>query len=257
MSRRSAAPDRNVERDDAERHALQRNRKTQGLQLPGQLSRLGEGLHRLRQVPVRGCLVAAAQANDNRHDATEIETVRAHQQATGRRSEFKDDEAPTWAKDPQHLAQRSLSVDEVAQAERDGDGVDAAIRLAEPCNVAQAKLDMRLALAGQLEHRRREVDADHPAGWSDEREELVRELAGAGAEVERRLALAERRAAGSASAPGAVAVRAEQAVASVVSGGNLVEHLADPISPRLLPHVHDYGRLRPDPDCDRCSRGVR
>jgi 1,4-dihydroxy-2-naphthoate octaprenyltransferase len=78
----------------------------------------------------------------------------------------------------------------------------------------------------------------------------VGELAGAGAQVERRLARAERRAPRGPAAPGAVAVRAEQAVASVVSGGHLVEHLADSISPCLLPHVHDYGRLRLDPDCD-------
>jgi hypothetical protein len=85
----------------------------------------------------------------------------------------------------------------------------------------------------------------------------VGELAGAGAEVERRLARVERRASGGPSTPGAVAVRAEEAVASVVSGGHLVKHLPDSISPRLLPHVDDYGRLGPDLDCDRWGRGVR
>ena len=83
------------------------------------------------------------------------------------------------------------------------------------------------------------------------------ELSRASAQVQRRLARAERRALGGPPAPGAVAVRAEQAVPDVVSGGHLVEHLADSISPRLLPHVDDYGRLGPDPDCDRCGRGVR
>ena len=73
------------------------------------------------------------------------------------------------------------------------------------------------------------------------------ELSRPGAEVERRLAWPERRAPGGPSAPGAVAVGAKEAVASVVSCGHLVEHLADSIGPRLLPHVHDYGRLGPDP----------
>jgi hypothetical protein len=112
-------------------------------------------------------------------------------------------------------------------------------------------------LAGQLEHRRREVDPDYPARCSNVREKVMGELSRPCAEVEHRLAWPERRAPGGPSAPGAVAVRAKEAVASVVSGGHLVEHLADSIGLRLLPHVHDYGRLGPDPDCDRCGRGVR
>src|ERR1700730_1137715 len=151
---RSAPPDRDMQCDDAERHALHRTRKAQSLKLPRQLRRLGEGLHRVRQVPVRGRLVAATQANDDRHDTAEIEAVGAHQQATRWWSELEDDESPARAHDPEHLAQRGFSVDEVAQAERDGDGIDAGISLAEPGDVAQAKLDAWLTLAGQLEHRR-------------------------------------------------------------------------------------------------------
>jgi hypothetical protein len=150
-----------------------------------------------------------------------------------------------------------LAVDEIAQAEADRDGIDAGVGLAEMRDVAQAKLDMRLAPASELEHRGRKVDPDYPAGRSHVRQELVGELSGAGAQVERHLARVERRAASGLAPPGAVAVRAEQAVASVVSGGHLVEHLPDSIGPRLLPHAHDYGRLRPDPDCDRCCPGVR
>jgi hypothetical protein len=85
----------------------------------------------------------------------------------------------------------------------------------------------------------------------------VGKLSGAGAQVEGCLAWSKRRAAGGTAAPGPVAIRAEEAVASVVSGGHLVEHLADSIGPRLLPHAHDYGGLRPNPDCDPCCRGVR
>src|ERR1700737_312294 len=190
MPRRSAPPYRDMERDDTERHALHRNGKVQALQLSRQLRRLGEGLHRLRQVAVRGCVVAAAQADDNRHDAAEIETVGAHEQAMRRRSELEDDEVPSRAQHPEHLAQRGLAIDQIAQAERDGDGIDAAVGFAEPGDVAQAKLDPRLTLARQLEHRGRKVDPDYPAGWTNVREELVDELAGAGAEVERRLARA-------------------------------------------------------------------
>src|SRR5207248_9298677 len=111
--------------------------------------------------------------------------------------------------------------------------------------------------AGHVRHGGREDDADHPARWSAKWQELVGEPSRARAQIEGRLAGAERRALGGTPAPGVIAVRAEQAVPSVVSGGHLVEHLADSIGPRLLPHAHDYGRLRPDPDWDRCGSGVR
>ena len=83
------------------------------------------------------------------------------------------------------------------------------------------------------------------------------ELAGAGTQIERGLTRTEPRALGCSVTPGAVAVSTEEPVASVVAGGHLVEHLSDPFRWRLLPHAHDYGRLRPYPDCDRCCGGVR
>jgi len=68
----------------------------------------------------------------------------------------------------------------------------------------------------------------------------VGKLAGAGAQVQGGLARVEPRPAGRSATPGAVAVGAEEAVAGVVAGRHLVEHLANPFGPRLLPHDHDY-----------------
>src|SRR5205823_13970943 len=118
-----------------------------------------------------------------------------------------------------------LAIDQVAQTEPDRHSIDAGVGLVQPGHVPEAKLDLWLAPAGQVQHRGREVDPDNPARWSDKWHQLVSELPRAGTQVERRLARAERRALGGPPAPGAIAVRAEQAVPSVISGGHLVEPL--------------------------------
>ena len=249
MARRSAPPDRNVERGDAKRHPLHRNRKAQGFELVSELSRLGEGLDRFRQVAVRGSLASTEEAGQGGHDPTEVETIGPHQEATWWRGELEDDEPAARAKHPEHLVQRGIPIHQVAQPKPDRDRIDTDVGLVQPRDVPEAKLDLRLAPAGQREHGGREVDPDHPARWPDVRKELVGELSRAGTKIERRLAGAKGGPLGGPAAPGAVAVRAEQAVPSVVSGGHLVEHLADSIGARLLPHAHDYGRLRRAPDC--------
>src|ERR1700681_4848992 len=218
MAWRSGPPHGDMEGDDAECHALDRNRKAQAFQLPREFGWLGEGLYGLREVPVSRSFVAIAQPGDGRHDAAEIEAIRSHQRAARWRGKLEDHETPAGPQHPEHLAEGGLAVDQIAQTERDHYRIDAGVALGEAGDVAQAKFDVWLALAGQLEHRGRKVDADHPSRRSDERQEVVGELSGAGAQVERRLARAEPRAAGGAAAPGAVAVRTEHAVASVVSG---------------------------------------
>jgi 1,4-dihydroxy-2-naphthoate octaprenyltransferase len=74
----------------------------------------------------------------------------------------------------------------------------------------------------------------------------VGQLAGAGAEIEHGLAGTECRSPGGSAPPGAIPVEAEQTVAGIVSGRDPIEHLADPVGPRVLPHVHDYADRVPE-----------
>jgi hypothetical protein len=136
-----------------------------------------------------------------------------------------------------HLAQGRLSINDVAQSESNRDGIDAAIHLVKLGHVSQPKFDRRLEPPGLAQHRRRKIDADHTASWADVRQELVGHFSSPATQVEGGLAGFEPGAAGRAPSPGGVTVETEEPVADVVSGRDLIEHLANSLDPRWLPHT--------------------
>jgi 1,4-dihydroxy-2-naphthoate octaprenyltransferase len=66
------------------------------------------------------------------------------------------------------------------------------------------------------------------------------ELPRASAKIERRLAWPQPGESGGPPAPGPIAVKTEEAVCSVVSGRDLVEHRPNLFGRRFLPHANDY-----------------
>src|SRR2546427_9388401 len=183
MARASAPPNGDVKRHDAERQWLDRDSEAEAIEHCRQLGRLRKALYGLRQVPVGMALAGAEPAGDGGHHAREIETIGAHQWAGRWRRELEDDETPTRPKHPAHFTKRLLAINQVAKTEADGDGVDARVGFAQPAHVPQSELDLWFEFAGPLQHWLREVNADDPAARPGKRKQLVRQFAGAGAEV--------------------------------------------------------------------------
>src|SRR5438876_273904 len=255
----SVPPNRYVEHHDAECQWLDRHREAEALEQCRQLGGLGKALHGFGQVAIRTVLAAAEPAGDGGHDAREIEAIGAHQWTRRWRRELEDDEPPTRPQHPAHFRERLLAINQVAETEADGDGVDAGIRFVEPADVAETEVDLRLEFAGPLQHRLREIDANDAAARAGKREQLVSQLAGAGAEVQRCLAWMQIGPLSRPAPPGAVPVKAEQTIPGVVAGRDPVEHLPDLFGPRFVPHStiifrHRGRGLQVDPRLRRPGR---
>jgi len=228
-----------VERDDANRHPLHLDVKTNRFEVAGEHGRLGEARHGFCEIAIGVRLAWARKTDDSWHDPTEVEPIRRHQRP-GRWRELEHDQPTSRSQHPSHLAQRRLSVDEVAEPETDGHRVDAGIGLRELADIALAELDFGFALTPQVQHPRREIDPDDAASRADQGQELVGELPRAGAEIERRLAGLQSGEPGGPPPPGPITVETEEAVCGVIAGRDLVKHRPDPFGPRFLPHAHDY-----------------
>lgn len=228
-----------MERDDAKRHPLHNDPETKRLEIAGQHGRLREARHGFGEIAVGARLIGIEETGYRRHDPSEVEAI-GGQQRTGRWCELEDNQPSAWSQDPPHLAQRGVAVDQVAEPEPDGDGVDTGIGLRELADVPLAELDVWFALAREREHPGREIDPDNAAPRTDQRHQLMSEPAGAGAEIQRCLPWLQPREPGSPPAPGTVTGKAEHRVADVISGRDLIEHRPDPFGPRFLPHDHDY-----------------
>ena len=228
-----------MERNDANRHPLHLDVKTNRLEVAGQHSRLGKALHGFREVAIGARLIGVEETGDRWHDPCEVKAVRRQQRAGGR-GELEHDQASRRSQDTPHLPQRGVAVDEVAEPERDGDRVDTGIRLRELGDVALPELDRGFALTRQVQHPGRKVDPDDAAAGTYQRQQLVGKLPGAGAEIEGRLAGLQPGKPGGPPPPGPITIETEEAVGGVVAGRDLVEHRPDPFGPRFLPHAHDY-----------------
>ena len=228
-----------MERDDAESHPLHGDREAERLEIAGQHGWLGKARHGFREIAVGARLIGIEETGDRRHHAPEIEAIRGQQRAGGRR-ELEHHQSSSRSQDPPHFAQRGVAVDQVAEPETDRDRVDTGVGLRQPADVPLAELDFWFALARERQHPGREIDSDDAAAWADQRYELVGELAGSGAQIQRRLARPQSREAGGPPAPGVITGQAEHPVSVVITGCDLVEHRPDPFGARFLPHDHDY-----------------
>ena len=228
-----------MERDDADCHPLDRHRETERLEIAGQRGWLRKARHGFCEIAVGARLISIKETGNRRHDPPEIEAIRRQQRAR-RWGELEHHQPSARSQDPPHLAQRRVAVDEVAEPETDGDGIDAGIGFRQLADVALADLDLWFAPARQFQHPGREINPNDTAAWADQRHQLVGQPPGAGAEIQRRLAGLQSGEPGSPPAPGAVPSQAEHRVADVVSGCDLIEHRPDSFGPRFLPHDHDY-----------------
>jgi 1,4-dihydroxy-2-naphthoate polyprenyltransferase len=224
---------------DVKGHPLHGDPEAKLLELTCKDSRLGKPRDGFREIAVGGRLIATEETRHRGHNPPQIEAVRREQRAGGWR-ELEDHQPSPGSQDPPHLAQRRVSIDQVAEPEADGDGVDTGVGLREPADVPLSELHFGLELARQLQHPGREIDPDDTPPGAHQRHQLVGQLAGAGAEIERGLAGLQPSQPSGAPPPGGVARQAEHPVSDVVAGRHLVEHRPDPVGPRFLPHDHDY-----------------
>ena len=196
-----------------------------------QPARAGEAAHRLGQVGVG--LGVAGEGAEQRHDAVEPERVEGRERRPRRLGDLEDRRArPPGLQDPGHLAQAAVEVGEVADAEADGDRVEALAVVGKLERVGPLEADavgaaLGRLLAGEVEHRLGEVAADHVAARGDPAGQLQRQVAGAAADVERRVAGAELGPVGGALAPAVVQAGGHHRVERVVATGDAVEHAVD------------------------------
>lgn len=232
-----------MDRHDPQAQPLHGNLEADTPELIGQFRGGWKSLHRFRQVAICTSLAGACEPHDGGHDPRQIEAVAAHQQPSWRGRELQDYKPPAGAKHTVHLLQSRFSIDEVAQTKANRDRIDGAVRLVEMRHIPEAELDLGLELSGQVEHRRREIDAHNPSTGLDIRQQLVGQFSGAGAQIQRQLARFQLSSLRRAPAPGAIAIQAENAIARVVARRHLIEHLPNSIGLRFLPHDHDYADL--------------
>src|SRR5262249_4177506 len=116
-------------------------------------------------------------------DPVEPDRVEGRERGAARLRELEDDEPAAGSKDPRQLAQPGVDVGQVADPEADRDRIEAAGIVGELERVGPLeahRLDTALGrlLAGEVEHRLREVTADDAAAGSDPARELETEVAG-------------------------------------------------------------------------------
>ena len=193
-----------------------------------QLRRLRKALDRRRQVPVRGA-VATEQLAQQWHDAIEPEPVEAAQ-VTGRR-DLQDDDATARAHHPRHLGDAAVQIADVADAEGDRRTVELVVGERQRERVGLDELDglapLRRLRAGTVQHVLREIDADRPPARGDPPRQREREVAGAGAHVERRLARRDVGGGGRGLAPAPIQAGGHHAIEQVVAWRDAVEHRLD------------------------------
>ena len=173
-----------------------------------QAARGGEAAHRLGQVGV-GLGVAGERA-EQRHDAVEPERVEGRERRPGRLGDLEDHQAPAGPQDPGHLAQAAVEVGEVAHAEADRDRVEAAGVVGKAERVGPLEADRRRRRAAAAFSRARSSigsEKSQPTTWPAGRDpagQLERQVAGAAADVEGRVARAQLGPVGGALAPAVV-----------------------------------------------------
>ena len=218
-----------------------------GLADPGAQLRLCRPvLDRLIQVVVGG-RVRADRLRHQRQHAVVVEAVQAREQRRRRMRELADYEASARLCDPQHLGERLLGLDDVAQAERDRHGVELGVVEGQLGGVCLNKGQVRDAGVPALalgDHARREVGRDHLGPAARERDARG---PGAGGEIEDPLARSRCDRAGRRDAPELIVAEAEHRVRAVVMRRDLVEHARDPRG--VLAQIGAVGH--------RVGRGVR
>ena len=135
----------------------------------------------------------------------------------------------TGAADPAHLAEGPHHVGHVADAETHGAGVKAhrlavgthaTIREGQSQHVADGELHVKLVtstlLAGEVQHLLRDVHADHPPLRPHLAAQLEGEVAGATADVKRRVAWADSRQHHAHLPPAVVQAGSHQVVHAIV-----------------------------------------
>src|SRR5262249_41268887 len=115
--------------------------ETRGAHDLGELLRRRERGDRLLQVAVLA--LARQRAAYARDDASHVQARERAYGAFPRLGQLEDRDPAAGPRDARHLAQRRGPIRDVADPERDGDGVDAAVAEVEGLSVAAAQLDAR------------------------------------------------------------------------------------------------------------------
>jgi len=174
-----------------------------------------------------GVLLAGEEVAEGVEDEAVPEGHPSADEGVGGAGELEDGEAAAGGEDAEKLSESSAVVDKIAEAEADGDEVEACVAQGE---LEAVGLDERGGAfgTGADEHGEAEVSAEVAGrGGVFEGGE---EVAGAAAEVEDTALGGEAggEAAGGAPAPEAIDLESEEAIEEVVAGGDAGEHVADP-----------------------------
>ena len=205
---------------------------------------VGEAADALGQIAI-GRLVPGDPRAEPGQDGERVGVVGPPQR---RRRHGRELEAKKPAARHQHapgFGQGTVDPGDVADAERDGVGIDAAIRKRQAFGIGAQPLDRAQpvgvdgAVTADLEHRGIDVahdDARRLAASGEPVQDPKRDVAGAARDVEQADPGLRRQPVDHRRLPQAVDADAHQVVHQVVAGGDPCEHRAD--QPRLVPRPH-------------------
>ena len=181
-------------------------------------------------------LVGAAfgdQAADPGENLAEIKVVDFLKQAAIGVGEFEDHRFAAGLEHPAHLPESGGAVDDVADAEGDGDAVELAVGMGHGLAGGGDQGDT-VAIRGtgdlllaDLQHPRRQVGADDGQRGGGLGGDLQGDIAGAGGDVENPAVFGQIQLLDGEGPPAAVDAEGKQTVEQIVTGGDGVEHLAD------------------------------
>ena len=181
-------------------------------------------------------LVGAAlgdQAADPGEDFAEVEVVDFLEQPALGVGEFEDHRLAAGLEHPTHLPQSGGTVDDVADAEGDGDTVELAVGMGHGLAGGGDQGDaVAIGRTGDLlladfQHPRGQVGADDGQRGGGLGGDFAGDIASAGGDVENFAVFGEIQLLHGKGPPTAVDAEGEQAVEQIVTGGDGVEHLAD------------------------------
>jgi hypothetical protein len=155
--------------------------------------------------------------------------------------ELEDVGATAGAQDAAHFAQAGEAVDEIAQAPRDGDGVEGGGGQGEPDAVADEEIAGMFG-RGALEHGEAEVGAERGFGVGAMALEGEQDVAAASGKIEDARGFLRGDGADKAPAPVEIESAAEDVVHEVVAGGDASEHGADGTG-RLMGEIVPQGAV--------------
>ena len=177
--------------------------------------------------------IAGEEFAEPRQHCERMKIVQRLEQGRTQRGEFQDQDAAARLEHAMHLAKGKLFVSDIAQAEGDGDGIEAAIRKRQRFGVqlrivqVAHKSTIQQTVAAAVQHRGIDVAEHDAARRADARQQQGGDVAGAAGQVQHMVTHAHAAGRREPAFPQPVHAERHQVVHQVVLARHRSEHPAD------------------------------